>query len=264
MKKHYLCNIEPIKSFAMKKMFIPFALLLLVAVGCNRESNQSNEVEAEPFTYSDSVFLENEYEEGYSHYIINLDLPITNDDTLRHKIIQWMLNDGTEDYQAYFEADKIRFFEEEGNEPNAEFEGNYILAEQTDQYVTYISTGYSFTGGAHPMPWYYGISFSKIDGSILGYGIFEDPEQLIGLVSENIRKQYFEPNNTEEEEYLFEPDEPFQMPTNQPWIESDSMVFCYGPFEIAPYSAGMPLCKIAIEDLKPYLNEKGKKLLNIE
>ena len=173
-----------------------------------------------------------------------------------------MLADETEDYKAYFAADKDRFFAEEGDEPHSTFEGNYTLSEQTDSYVTYISEGYVYTGGAHPMPWYYGISFSKQDGSIIGYDLFDDPEQLAGLISENIRKQYFEPNNTEEEEYLFEPDEPFQLPTNQPWIETDSVVFCYGPFEIAPFAAGIPLCKIAVSDLKPYLSEKGKALFN--
>ena len=247
----------------MKKLFIPIAFLLVI-MGCHRTPSRSNEVEAEPYTFSDSVFIENDFEADYSRYSINIDLPVTNNDTLRHNIMLWMLNDGTEDYQAYFEADKIRFFEEEGNEPTAEFVGNYILAEQTDRYVTYISSGYLYTGGAHPMPWYYGTSFSKEDGSIIGYDLFDDPDQLINLISENIREQYFEPNNTEEEEYLFDFDEPSQLPTNQPWIETDSGVFCYGPYEIAPYAAGMPLCKIAIEDMKPYLSERGKELLNIQ
>ena len=247
----------------MKKSIIYIALILLVVVGCNRApKTSSNEVMAEPYTFSDSVFLANDFGEDYSRYTVNIDLPVTDNDSLRKNIIRWMLADETEDYKAYFAADKDRFFAEEGDEPHSTFEGNYTLSEQTDSYVTYISEGYVYTGGAHPMPWYYGISFSKQDGSIIGYDLFDDPEQLAGLISENIRKQYFEPNNTEEEEYLFEPDEPFQLPTNQPWIETDSVVFCYGPFEIAPFAAGIPLCKIAVSDLKPYLSEKGKALFN--
>ena len=158
----------------------------------------------------------------------------------------------------------MRFFAEEGNEPRSVFEGNYSLSEQTDLYVTYISEGYVYTGGAHPLPWYWGASFSKTDGTMAGYDMFENPEQLVGLVSENIRKQYFDLFNTEEEEYYFEPDTLFQLPTNQPWIETDSVVFCYGPFEIAPYAAGMPLCKISKDVLQPYLSKKGKQILNFE
>lgn len=235
-------------------------LLLLAFTGCNRKTSHSNEVDVETYIINDSILLENDFGENYSYYSMNIDLPVTDNDSLRQNILHWMLNPETEDYEAFFENEKNRFFAEEGNEPGSEFVGNYALLEQTDLYVTYLSEGYVFTGGVHPMPWNYGITFSKIDGSPMGYDLFEDPEQLIDIITENIQRQYFEPNNTEEEEYLFESDETFQLPTNEPWIESDSIVFCYGPFEIAPYSAGMPMCKISINDLKLYFSKKGKNL----
>ena len=248
----------------MKKLFIPIAILLLACIGCNRSKSNPHEVDVELYTLIDSIFIESEYGDNYSYYTVTADLPITKNDSLRKSILHWMMSDETEDYTAFFENEKDHFFDEEGDEPGSSLESNYTLSEQTDLYVTYISEGFVYTGGAHPMPWYFGTSFSKADGSIIGYDIFEDPEQLMGFISENIRKQYFEPNNTEEEEYLFEADEPFPLPSNQPWIETDSLVFCYQAYEIAPYSAGTPLCKIAINDLKPYLNEKGKSLFNIE
>ena len=247
----------------MKKLFIPFLLVLfIVATSCNRNKSNPNDVDVETYFISDSILIDNDYEEDYSRYTMNIDLPVTKNDTLRQNIIQWMLSSESEDYVAHFNADEKRFFEEEGHEPGSIFEGNYSLTEQTDTYVTYISDGYSYPGGAHPMPWYYGVSFSKIDGNMIGYEIFEDPDQLVELISENIRQQYFDYFNTEEEEYLFEPDDFFPLPTNQPWIETDSIVFCYGPFEIAPYAAGMPFCKIAISDLQPYFSEIGKSLFN--
>lgn len=248
----------------MKKLLIPIALLLLAFLSCNRTKSNPNEVDVELYTLIDSVFIESEYGNDYAYYTLIADLPITENDSLRRNILHWMLSDDTEDYTTFFQNEKDHFFAEEGDEPRSSLESNYTLSEQTDLYVTYISEGFVYTGGAHPMPWYYGTSFSKVDGNIIGYDIFDDPELLKRLISENIRKQYFEPNNTEEEEYLFEADEPFQLPSNQPWIETDSVVFCYQAYEIAPYSAGTPLCKIAINDLKPYLNEKGKALFNIE
>ena len=247
----------------MKKLFIPILLVLfIVTTSCNRSKSNSNDIDVETYFISDSVLIDNGYEEDYSRYTMNIDLPVTKNDTLRQNIIQWMLSSDNDDYQAYFKADEKRFFDEEGHEPRSVFEGKYTLKEQTDLYVTYISDGYSYTGGAHPMPWYYGVSFNKADGNTIGYEIFEDPDQLVELISENIRQQYFDYFNTEEEEYLFEPDDFFPLPTNQPWIESDSIVFCYGPFEIAPYAAGMPLCKIAISDLQPYFSEIGKSIFN--
>lgn len=245
----------------MKKLFILCALFSLVVVGCNRTKENPNEVKVKIYTLCDSVFLENDYGKDYSRYTMNIELPVTKNDSLRRNILHWILEPGTEDYIAFFNADKDRFFAEEGDEPNSEFDGNYTLSEQTDLYVTYIAEGYAFTGGAHPNPWYYGTSFSKLDGSVIGYDMFDDPNQLVEIISDNIRKQYFDNINNEEEEYLFEPDEYFPLPTNQPWIETDSVVFCYGPFEIAPYAAGMPLCKISKHDLLPYLSKKGKSLL---
>jgi hypothetical protein len=110
------------------------------------------------------------------------------------------------------------------------------------------------------MPWYNGTTFSKIDGSIVGYDLFEEPEKLIDLIAENIEIQYFE--KLEKEDLFLEFEEITALPNNEPWIETDSVVFCFEPYEIASFSAGMPLCKIALTDLKPYLSEKGKSLLN--
>lgn len=245
----------------MKKLLIPFALMLLTLMGCNRSTSTSNMVDVEPYSLIDSVFIESEFGDDYAYYTLNADLPVTDNDSLRKSILHWMMAEDTEDHVTFFQNERDHFFAEDGDEPRSTLESNYTLSEQTDLYLTYISEGFIYTGGAHPMPWYFGTSFSKVDGSIIGYDLFDDPEQLIRLISENIRTQYFEPNNTEEEEYLFEPDETFQLPTNEPWIEAGSVVFCYEPFEIAPYAAGMPLCKIAIDELKPYLSEKGKSLL---
>ncbi|MBR4468685.1 MAG: DUF3298 domain-containing protein [Bacteroidales bacterium] len=246
----------------MKKIIIPIAFLLLVAVGCRHTPD--NEVETKTYTLVDSMYFENEFDAGYSYYTINLDLPITNNDSLRMSILHWMLSPETEDYKAFVQEDRDGFFAEDGNEPHSALEENYTLSEQTDHYVTYTTEGYLYTGGAHPMPWYYGTTFSKIDGSIVGYDMFDDTISLKHIVTENIHKQYFDKYNTEEEEYFFEPEETFALPENEPWVETDSVVFCYGAYEIAPYAAGMPLCKISKEELQPYLSQKGKKLLGVE
>lgn len=245
----------------MKNIIIPIALLMMVAIGCNRTPKDPNQVDTELYTLVDSAYFENEYEDGYSYYKASLELPVTKNDSLRLNILHWMLSSDTEDHVAYLQSDKERFFAEDGDEPRSALEENYTLSEQTDKYVTYVTEGYLYTGGAHPMPWYFGTTFSKIDGSIVGYDMFNDPEQLLNLLSKEIKKQYFDQFNTEEEEYFFEPDETFTLPSNEPWIETDSVVFCYGAYEIAPYAAGMPLCKISKDDLMPYLSEKGKALL---
>jgi hypothetical protein len=232
-------------------------MLLLVIVGCNPKD--PNEVDVKPYTLCDSVFIESEYGDGYSCFNVSLDLPVTNNKTLRQNILHWMLSDETEDHVSYLETMKDNFFEEDGSEPRSNYEENFSLSEQTDQYVTYITEGFLYSGGAHEMPWYNGTTFSKIDGSIVGYDLFEDPEQLIKIIAENIENQYF--SKYAEEDFFFDYQDITTLPENEPWIETDSVVFCYQPYEIAAFAAGMPLCKIALSDLKPYLSEKGKLFL---
>ena len=242
----------------MKKLILPIVMLLLVVTGC--QPKDPNEVDVETYTLCDSVFIESEYSEGYSSFNVSLDLPVTKNKTLRQSILHWMLSDDTEDHVAYLKSMRDDFFEEDGSEPRSQFEENYSLSEQTDKYVTYTTEGFIYTGGAHEMPWYNGTTFSKIDGSIVGYDLFEEPERLIDLIAENIEKQYFE--KFEEEGFFLEYEEITALPENEPWIETDSVVFCFQSNEIASYAAGMPLCKIALTDLEPYLSEKGKSLLN--
>lgn len=242
----------------MKKIFLPFALLLLVAVGCKHKD--PNLVEAELYTLSDSLYMENEYEDGYSYYTANLDVPITENDSLRLSILHWILSDTIEDYEEYLQNDKNRFFEEEGNEPGSHLESNYSLMEQTDYYVTYVAEGFVYTGGAHSIPWYYGASFSKIDGSIVGYDMFADPEQLVEILKTHLQDQHLENYDLIEEMEETSPETNLILPVNEPWIETDSIVFCYQAFEIAPYGSGNPLCKISKDELWPYMSEKGKSL----
>ena len=241
----------------MKRLFLPITMLLLVIAGCN--TKDPNEVDVEPYTLCDSVFIESEYGDGYSYFNVSLDLPVTNNKTLRQNILHWMLSDETEDHVVYLQTMKDNFFEEDGSEPRSDYEENFTLSEQTDEYVTYTTEGFLYSGGAHEMPWYNGTTFSKIDGSIVGYDLFEDPEQLIKIIAENIESQYF--SKYAEEDFFFDYEEINTLPENEPWIETDSVVFCYQPYEIAAFAAGMPLCKIALSDLKPYLSEKGKMFL---
>lgn len=228
-------------------------MLLLVAAGC--QPKDPNEVDVTPYTLTDSVFIETEYSNGYSYFNVSIDIPNTKNKTLRQSILDWMFTEGTSDHIAFVDSMKDNFFENDGSEPRSEYVENYTLSEQTDKYVTYTNEGYEYTGGAHSMPWYNGTTFSKIDGSIVGYDLFNDPEQLIPIIAENIEKQYFAKDDSEYREITI-------LPANEPWIETDSVVFCFQAYEVASFSAGMPLCKIALTDLKPYLSEKGKTFLN--
>lgn len=256
----YFCTVETYNTFTMKKLLISLAMIMMVVTGCNRKTTDATELEVEPYTFIDSVYLETEFSEGYSYYTMNIDVPVSGPDSLKNNIMQWILGGKNETYQQYVQADKTRFFDEEGSEPLSELNSNYTLAEQTDRYVTYIAEGYLYTGGDHNMPWYYGITFGKADGDLFGYDLIDDYEQIEGMVSQTIFNQYFDDENDE----MFDGIDIYgnlPLPTNQPWIENDSVVFCYQPYELGPYFPDKSLCKIALIDLEPYMSVKGETFL---
>lgn len=240
----------------MKRTILFLLLLTLIVACCNHNPKSLNEVSTQAYSLVDSVYHENEYDSGYAYFAMNLDIPVTENETLRQSITSWMLSSDTDDPMTYLLSMRNNFFLDEGDEPMSAYEENCTLSEQTDRYVTYINEGYIYAGGAHEIPWYNGTTFSKIDGSIVGYDLFDDPELLINLIAENIEEQYF--SRLDEEDFSPEYEEITSLPANEPWIETDSVVFCYMPYEIAAYSMGMPLCKISKEELWPYLSDKGK------
>ena len=244
----------------MKKLLIPIVLFALCACGNRTETADPNFVDIKPFSYADSVFLENDYSEGYATYSIEMELPVTDNKALHDNILNWMLRASNQAPADYAKSEKNRFFKEDGNEPLSELISSYTLLEQTDLYVTYLTDGYLYTGGAHGMPWLSGKTFRKSDGQPVGYDIFDHPEQLKEIVLENLCTQYFGDSGTDVYEALIEWNEEFVLPSADPWVENDSIVFCYGSYEIAPFSEGLPFCKISKDDIMPYLNEKGKSL----
>lgn len=50
-------------------------------------------------------------------------------------------------------------------------------------------------------------------------------------------------------------------PSNTPWVKAEGIVFQYGPYEIAPFAAGMPAAVITVKEAMPHLTSLGKALL---
>ena len=76
----------------MKKLIIPVLLFFVMAVGCNRTKSNPNLVDIKLVVINDSVLVQNEFDEAYSRYTMNIDLPVTDNKILRQSIIHWMLS----------------------------------------------------------------------------------------------------------------------------------------------------------------------------
>lgn len=216
-----------------------------------------NQVVVERYSFNDSIFVHDTLgtglENGYSRFAVAIDIPVVENDALRKAIFHWILGSDTEDYVAVVMEQRSRFYTEEGGEvPNASFCAQIEMVDQSEKYVTYVNSGESYSAITHVNPWREGATFVKADGSVIGYDMFEQPEQLAGMVE----KALLANDVFEGAEHI----PGFQMPSKAPWIEKDCMVFRYGTYEIGSFADGEIECKVPVADMKPYLSEKGKAL----
>lgn len=137
-----------------------------------------------------------------------------------------------------------------------------ILA--TDSVVTFTSSIYIYTGGAHGSTLVNAATFRASDGSQTGYGIFnqDDLPELTQMVKEAVSKQYFETGDDfkMDDALIIDPQD-FPLPAVAPYFTENGLTFVYKQYEIACYAAGLPTCTIPYAEIAPLLTPAAKKLI---
>lgn len=138
-----------------------------------------------------------------------------------------------------------------------EIKGEFV-PETVEGVLTYCSTGYMYTGGAHGAAWAYYINFDKNTGKVLNLAKTLDlshSDEIISLIVEQLVKD----NNCQTVEQLQEETAILTMGdmyiSENFLIAEDGIIFHYGQYEIAPYAAGMQDVKISYQKLKKYLKK---------
>ncbi len=167
------------------------------------------------------------------------------------------LSTAKDDMQSYSEMDDAMAL-------NYEYDVRIKNAFMTDSIVSYLSTIYIYTGGAHGATYEYASTFRNSDGLALGYNIFDTSaiSELTAIVKEAISQQYFESDNsfTMEEALIIDPQD-FTLPAMPPYFTSKGLTFVYQQYEIACYAAGMPTCTIPYSDIAPFILPDFRPLL---
>lgn len=132
---------------------------------------------------------------------------------------------------------------------------------QSNQLITFVDKRYIYVDGwAHGASSCFGKTFKITDGHSIGWDMFITTENLNTLIFNALNKQYFQ--TIYEEDFVYNEDKPFPLPSTTPWIESDSIVFQYQEYEISAYYHGKPKCKIPIQQIKHLLNESVLQLFS--
>ena len=124
---------------------------------------------------------------------------------------------------------------------------------ENEEYITMEVSTYLYAGGAHAFSTYYGVTFRKSDGHIMGWDLLSDmsTKEITSKISDGL-VEYFEVKSVDDLygeclfDYIEEGDLP--MPGTAPYLVEEGVAFIYQSYEIAPYVAGMPEGVIKIEE----------------
>lgn len=166
------------------------------------------------------------------------------------------LNESGKDFQGLDEADGFSF--------NYEYRADIDDTFATDSVVTYTSSIYIYTGGAHGASFDNGVTFRTSDGAPLGYDIF-DPNslpELTQMVKEAIAEQYFKNDDDFKlEDALIVDPQDIRLPANAPYFTEKGLKFIYQEYEITCYAAGRPTCTLPYSAIAPLLTPASRSLL---
>lgn len=139
---------------------------------------------------------------------------------------------------------------------------------QTDRMISVSGIYYNYTGGAHPNTWMLGWNFDLNEGVFFGGEFLADDTRMQEAVSAEIIRQAKMPR------------EDGFVPVESYWegyeaiianwgncavsFDETGMLVVFSHYELAPYAFGSQEFHISYEQLQPYLNDYGLKLLGIE
>ena len=227
-----------------------------------------SELQIEVIHFRDSVKIAKEY----SIYDVKLRIPAAGSvvgDSIRRHICQLLNYDVTMDMRKVFAKAAKRYFSKQREEITEddewarehpwEIDYEINIDTITPHYVSLIFSGYDYRGGAHGMPWNYGITFMKSNGHTMTWNDFFTNKELVRpFISEYLDQDIIE--NVAEYCNLPEDSDP-PAPSLDPWLHGDTVVINYTAYEIGPYAIGMPSAYIPAKKAKRILKQKVMSLL---
>jgi len=129
-------------------------------------------------------------------------------------------------------------------------------ADAADTVMVYQSSIDQYTGGAHGSYIPYTLNFSKRTGLVIGIGDVLDATQEQAILDIMLAK-LLKDNNCSTREELMEKTGILGLGelylTENFQLGKDSITFCFGQYDIAPYASGITYISLSYDSLKQYL-----------
>lgn len=209
-----------------------------------------------------------------------IDFPVSGDAQLVKSVKEYIYSYCNSPYKENQEgqafADEVanisaQGLDGEGMEEDAEFSSTTKLTKQfeNDAYVTYSALSSEYTGGVHGNYGISGATFDKTTGKKITNFLKNDGwDNIQDQVAKALCK-YFMVNEIEDlkdqlDNFDYDPATKkfkIEQSSTEPFIDNDTLIFLYQPYEIACYAAGAPEVKIALKDIKAQLSDETSKFV---
>ena len=194
---------------------------------------------------------------------LDLEYPTDGPELLVQNIREWInetlggkykgdLADGKALFDHYFNAMKT----EMTDDPNFEVYTQSKIRKlyEDTKVVTFIFESYAYgEGGAHGMETTKGVTFRKSDGRKFTASLLDSSSNFQSMIKTGLKK-YFDVTTDDALMEQLQLDEyangVIPLPETDPWITAEGVTFCYQPYEIACYAAGMPTFTIPTSEVK--------------
>lgn len=129
---------------------------------------------------------------------------------------------------------------------------------ENDKTVTFATSSYSYSGGAHGSSFYNETTFIKSSGGKIGVNIFKDTSSSAfrRLIINGLKKYFNVITDAELKDCLLYEGSLNKLPlpaSNTISFAKEGVKFTYQQYEIAPYAAGMPEAIVPYDLIKPYV-----------
>lgn len=256
------------------------AAAMIAACGTGKDANRT----ADTALTTDSVKYENKSKKA--EVTITADYPTDGNPLLVNAVREYISeNLGGEYTGSLAEKDSLADFygkkmTAEMEETASEFDADAIppmvqnetfkLNHETERYVTYTMSNYTYMGGAHGMSVFTGTTFRKSDGRKFGMDMLRNTgsDNFHMLIKEGVKEYFSQGEGTAMTDQalkdclLTDHDVNFlPLPASAPYLTEKGVVFIYQQYEIAPYAAGMPTFIIPYSKMTPYLTVTAQRLV---
>ena len=187
---------------------------------------------------------------------------------------------GMINYYAKVAYTNVKLYFEELEDSNSSWTpafSSYVMKEnETTRYVSYTSSVYIYSGGAHGMSGTYGVTFDKKTGAmlrtILKVKNVKELQPILRAGVESYFRSCEEDNGTrnvssrvkEDMAELFLKKGIIPLPEDEVYLSPKGVVFGYGQYESGPYAIGMPTFTVSYDKIKRFLSPEAKRLAGVE